>query len=298
MRVLITGIRGFVGHNLAIQLAKEHRVFGLSRAADGRNTFSWDDLSHGRVPAVDAIIHLAALVHDTNHEARPDEYFKINTGLTQKIYEYFCRHGEISKFIFFSTQTVSTGIHTPYGESKRRAEQFIIDNIARANGRQVCILRPCMIYGPGNKGNLNLLYNIVSRGLPWPLGAFDNRRSFVSVVNVGHIVSQILMTKIDNGVYDIADDETMSTNELVATICQAIGRKPRILKVPKWIVRAAAQAGDKIPIIPLNTERLSKLTEDYVVNNTPIKTALGINRMPVNTHDGILAAIRSLDRHA
>ena len=52
------------------------------------------------------------------------------------------------------------------------------------DGKKVYILRPCMIHGPGNKGNLNLLYGVVSKGMPWPLGAFENRRSFTSIGNL------------------------------------------------------------------------------------------------------------------
>ena len=81
----------------------------------------------------------------------------------------------------------------PYGESKIAAENYILgrlkaeDGRLKANlydGKDVYILRPCMIHGPGNKGNLNLLYNVVRKGIPWPLGAFENRRSFTSIDNL------------------------------------------------------------------------------------------------------------------
>lgn len=62
-----------------------------------------------------------------------------------------------------------------------------------ADGKQVYILRPCMIHGPGNKGNLNLLYNVVKKGIPWPLGSFENRRSFTSIDNLCYVVEGLLV---------------------------------------------------------------------------------------------------------
>jgi len=75
-----------------------------------------------------------------------------------------------------------------------------------------------MIHGPGNKGNLNLLYKLVQKGLPWPLGAFENKRSFTSIDNLTHIITQIIEKEIDPGIYQIADDEALSTNELIQLI--------------------------------------------------------------------------------
>ena len=75
-------------------------------------------------------------------------------------------------------------------------------------GKRVYILRPCMIHGPGNKGNLNLLYQLVSKGLPWPLGGFQNQRSFLSVENLCFVIKELLENEsIPSGVYQVADDE-------------------------------------------------------------------------------------------
>ena len=71
---------------------------------------------------------------------------------------------------------------THYGISKLQAENYILDQ-KLPEGKRVYILRPCMIHGPGNKGNLNLLYTLVKKGFPWPLGAFENQRSFLSIDN-------------------------------------------------------------------------------------------------------------------
>ena len=76
-----------------------------------------------------------------------------------------------------------------------------------------------MIHGPGNKGNLNLLYGVVKKGIPWPLGAFENRRSFTSVGNLCYVIDGLLTKSVPSGIYHMGDDEALSTNELIAVIC-------------------------------------------------------------------------------
>ena len=173
MIILITGVHGFVGTNLVKALSKEHTIYGLdiiSPLKDGvRFTFSWDYLDkEDGITEVDAIIHLAGKAHDTKNQTVSDVYFKVNTGLTQKIYDYFLASKRAKKFIFFSTakaaadkvedvlteDVVPTPVG-PYGESKIAAEKYIQEHLV--SDKQVYILRHCMIHGTGNKGNLNLL---------------------------------------------------------------------------------------------------------------------------------------------
>ena len=214
------------------------------------------------MPEFDAVIHLAGKAHDTKNRNAADTYFKINTGLTQRIFDWFLARPSIKKFIFFSTvksaaDSVQGDILTeecvpvpigPYGESKIKAENYIIERFAPEAlgnlyhafgdssiypGKQVYIMRPCMIHGPGNKGNLNLLYNVVSKGIPWPLGAFENRRSFTSVQNLCTVIEGFLTQKVESGIYHMADDDPLSTNELIEVICEALGKKTRILYILK-----------------------------------------------------------------
>ena len=266
MTILITGIHGFVGSNLVGYLSqgRNNTIYGLDIVAPEKpgvaKTFSWDDLDAGKVPEVDAVIHLAGKAHDTKNKAAADVYFKVNTGLTQKIFDWFLSCKGSRKFVFFSTAKSAAdrveGVLTedvvpapvgPYGESKIKAEEYIIGRFAPAAstrpnrsfddsdsafpGKSVYILRPCMIHGPGNKGNLNLLYSVVSRGIPWPLGAFDNLRTFTSVENICCTVGGLLAKDIPSGIYNMGDDEPLSTNELIAIICGVLGRRPHIWKL-------------------------------------------------------------------
>lgn len=312
MKLLITGIHGFVGSNLVEALKGEHTIYGLDIIApikDGvRYTFSWDYLEvENGIPEVDAIIHLAGKAHDTKNEAAADVYFKVNTELTKKIYDYFLAHDSIKKFVFFSTakaaadrvdgvlmEDVTPAPVGSYGESKIKAEEYILSKMedVRSKNKDVYIFRPCMIHGPGNKGNLNLLYGVVKKGIPWPLGAFENRRTFTSIENICFAVNGVLTKDVPSGIYNMGDDEALSTNELIEEICKSLGRKAHIWKLPKGLMTSVAKLGGMLHL-PLNPERLQKLTENYVSSNAKIKKALGIDRMPVDARTGLQRTLES-----
>jgi nucleoside-diphosphate-sugar epimerase len=306
MKILITGIHGFVGSNLVAALKENHTIYGLdiiSPIKDGVSyTYGWDDLDIGMVPDVDAIIHLAGKAHDTKNQADAEVYFNVNTGLTERIYNYFL-HSSARKFIFFSTAKAAAdkveGVLTeevtpapvgPYGESKIKAEEYILSHLNPE--KQVYIMRPCMIHGPGNKGNLNLLYNMVKKGIPWPLGAYENRRTFTSIDNVSFVISGLLTKDVPSGIYNMGDDEALSTNELIEIICSSLGKKAHIWRLPKGLMNGLAKVGGWLHL-PLNPERLRKLTENYVSSNAKIKAALGIEQMPVRAKDGLRKTLSS-----
>ena len=307
MKILITGVHGFVGSNLVKYLAPANEIYGLDIIAPEKEgvvkTYSWDDLDAGRVPEVDAIVHLAGKAHDTKNQAAAEVYFKVNTGLTQKMFDYFLAHSDIRKFVFFSTAKAAAdkvdGVLTeevvpapvgPYGESKIKAEEYILEHMPL--GKPVYIFRPCMIHGPGNKGNLNLLYNVVRKGIPWPLGAFENRRTFTSVENICFAVNGVLTKDVPSGIYNMGDDEALSTNELIEEICKSLGKKAHIWHLPKGLMNGVAKVGGWLHL-PLNPERLRKLTENYISSNAKIKKALGVERMPVDARDGLKVTLES-----
>ena len=327
MKILITGVHGFVGSNLVEALKGEHTIYGLdiiNPQKDGiRYTFSWDFLDKpNEIPEVDAIIHLAGKAHDTKNKSAADVYFKVNTGLTQKIFDWYLAHPTAKKFIQFSTvksaadrvegdflteECIPTPVG-PYGESKIAAENYIIEKFAPealkrpfhnftdedavVDGKKVYIMRPCMIHGPGNKGNLNLLYGVVSKGIPWPLGAFENRRSFTSIGNLQEVIKGLLTKDAPSGIYHMGDDEALSTNELIEVICSALGKKAHIWNIPRGLMNGFAKMGDVLHL-PLNSLRMQKLTENYVVSNAKIKAALGMKEMPVRAKDGLRETIKS-----
>jgi len=314
-KILITGINGFVGTNFTNSWFRNHKIVGLDihqpEKEGVERIFGWDEL--GKVPSVDAIVHLAGKAHDTKNRSEAQVYFDVNTGLTQKIFDYFLQ-SDARTFIFFSSvkaaaDSVPGDVLTeklvpapigPYGESKIRAEEYILKKLSTMGDQQsaksVFILRPCMIYGPGNKGNLTLLYSVVKKGIPWPLGAYENRRSFCSIDNISYVVEQLIVKEnIVSGIYHVCDDEPLSTNELIRLISESVGKKSHIWQLPKGLMNAAAAICGALKL-PLNKERLRKLTENYVVSNAKIKRALGIEKMPVTARDGMMKTLSSFNK--
>ena len=234
-----------------------------------------------------AVVHLAGKAHDLKKTSVAAEYFEVNIELTKKIFNAFFT-SEASVFVFMSTIKAEEGKEigaSAYSQSKYQAEEYILAQKVPA-GKRVYVLRPVMVHGPGNKGNLNVLFGAVKRLGVWPLAAFENQRSFVSVENLCFVVKALIANeKVVSGVYVVADEEALSTNELVALAGEAIGKKVAFWKVPKGLVYLLAKLGDVLPL-PLNSERLEKLTENAVVDASPLLKALGIKSLPLRTLDG------------
>ncbi|MFN1835378.1 NAD-dependent epimerase/dehydratase family protein [Balneola sp. MJW-20] len=312
MSVLLTGASGFVGKNLYPYL-KTYIKAEISCLYRNSHSFpyelssqdqliSWGEFWEGE-SSYRHYIHLAGKAHDTKQVSADKEYIEVNYELTKKLYERFLEDPSAELFVLMSsvkaaadsvegrlTEEVRPQPETPYGRSKLMAEDYIMENLPE--DKRVIIIRPCMIHGPGNKGNLNLLYSVVSKGIPWPLGAFDNRRSFLSIDNLNYVIGEILNGKLSSGIYNIADDEALSTNELVGLIAEVTGSRSRIWNIPEALIRLGAKAGNILPL-PLDEGRLQKLTENYVVSNQKLKEAVGIDRMPVTAGEGLIKTLRS-----
>ena len=296
MIVGITGATGFVGSNLTAYLRNDsfHEIFSLNRPIDPKKIFS--NKYH-------ALVHLAGKAHDLKKSSNPEEYYQVNYELTKSLYDAYLA-SSANKFIFISSVKAAgdnidiplTEEHIPapltdYGKSKLLAEQYI-QGIPLPEGKSFYILRPCMIHGPGNKGNLNLFYNFVSKGLPYPLASFQNKRSFLSVGNLCFVIKELIeRDDIPSGVYHVADDEALSTNELVAILAESLNKSPTLWPIPVGIIKSLAKIGDRLKL-PLNTERLSKLTENYVVSNAKIKGVLG-KKLPLSAREGIGVTAKS-----
>ena len=290
MKIYLTGSSGFVGtsflnyfNNLPIFIWTKGLEFSLNKAS--------------------IVIHLAGKAHDLRNTLRPEEYYQVNTNLTQKVFDAFLDSDAEVFLTLSSVKAVADEVNgsltedfipnpiTHYGKSKLLAEQYILSK-SIPDGKRVYILRPCMIHGPGNKGNLNLLYKLVSKGIPWPLGAFDNNRSFCSIDNLMFIIKELIEREdIPSGVYNIADDEALSTNEVISVLAESQNRTARIWKVSKGLVHNVAKIGNLLRL-PLNEERLHKLTDSYMVSNQKIKTAIG-KSLPVSSKEGLLKTFNS-----
>ena len=291
--LFLTGDTGFVGSNL-IKLF--HSIYEIVSYKKGTLINIEQDV----------VIHLAGKAHDFKKTSNPDEYYHVNTNLTKKVFDAFLASNAKVFITLSSVKAVADEVHgelteeyianpiTHYGKSKLLAEQYILSKQI-PEGKRFYILRPCMIHGPGNQGNLNLLYNFVSKGIPWPLGIFENKRSFCSIENLCFIFNEIIVNEqIASGIYNIADDEALSTNEIISIIGQKQGGKAYILKIPKYIIKILSKLGDLFRL-PLNSDKLQKLTETYVVSNKKIK--LAINKpLPVTAIGGLMKTINSFGK--
>jgi nucleoside-diphosphate-sugar epimerase len=302
LNILVSGATGFVGVNLVQELKKSHRIFTLGRT---NSDFNWATLDSIVNEDIDIFIHLAGKAHDTAKFSDEAEYFEVNTGLTEKLYKKFLL-SQARLFVFMSSvKAVADQVdhimdesHLPqpitaYGRSKRQAEEYLLANLPKDNQKSIVILRPCMIHGQGNKGNLNLLYRLIQKGLPWPLAAFKNERSYLSITNLCFIISEIIKKDgVPNDIYHVADDESISTNDLVKLIARVSEKRIWLWSIPAPVLNAMARLGDLLGL-PFNKERLDKLTESYVVSNDKIKDVLGISEMPTDVRAGLKATLRS-----
>jgi nucleoside-diphosphate-sugar epimerase len=298
INIIISGASGFLGSNWITYSEKYVNLNNMPFKRDEK--ISKYDLIGSKKSV---FLHLAGRAHDTKKTLNPEVYFDVNTVYTKKLFDEFLL-SKIDTFIIISSvksvcnhttdELTELSIPQPisdYGKSKYLAEQYILSKKIPPN-KKIYILRPCMIHGPNNKGNLNLLYNEVKNGLPWPLGLYKNKRSFCSIENICFVINELInRNDIPSGIYNIADDVALSTNDLIKLIATSQNKKPLILNIPKSIIFILSRLGDFIPF-PLNSERLEKLTESFLVSNRKIIKALG-KSLPISSKEGLLKTFQS-----
>jgi nucleoside-diphosphate-sugar epimerase len=290
-RIFLTGYKGFVGVNL-IEYFSSSKFYKYQRETP-------IEINQ------DIVIHLAGKAHDIKKTSNSDEYYQVNTELTKKVFDAFLVSNarifitlSSVKAVVDEVQEALTEIHKPipithYGKSKLLSEEYIFSKEIPEDKR-VYVFRPCMIHGPGNKGNLNLLYKIISKNIPWPLGAFENKRSFCSIDNLMFIIKEFIERgNIPSGIYNVSDDDPLSTNELIGLIAQSQNREPTILRISKGLIERLAKIGDKFNL-PLNSERLRKLTSSFVVSNAKVKLAIG-KPLLISSREGLLKTFKSFN---
>ena len=290
MSIYLTGASGFVGKNLISYFNNKIEI--KKHVRDAEFCISQN-----------IVIHLAGKAHDLKNISNKEEYYEVNTELTKKIFDAFLISDSSVFIMLSSVKAVADNVvgslsedcepnpKTHYGKSKLLAERYILSKNIPGNKR-VYILRPCMIHGPNNKGNLNLLYKLVSKRIPWILGAFKNMRSYCSIDNLLFVINEFIHNNaIQSGVYNVADDEHLSTNEIISLMAKSNNKKAIIFNVYPFIIKIIAKIGDVIPL-PLNSERLKKLTESYMVSNEKLKKNIG-KELPLTSRVGIINTFKT-----
>ena len=277
MMIVISGSSGFIGQNL---LKKIPNAKGVSlRDSKWRESFCSSEV----------IINLVGKAHDHDGKCTQKDYYYANVTLLKEQFNQFIQSAS-KVFIHVSsiaaveeygrdellTETALCKPVSWYGKSKREAEEWLLSQ-PLAVDKKLIILRPPMIHGPGDKGNLGLLYKFISKGIPYPLAAFNNRRSFIGIDNFAFFIESIIFKyqRMESGIYNISDNETLSTNEVIEVIEDVLCRNIIKVALPKNFLFFLARIGDMIPL-PLNSKKLKKLTSNLIVSNAKIKQSLDI----------------------
>ncbi|HKV75912.1 MAG TPA: NAD-dependent epimerase/dehydratase family protein [Gemmatimonadales bacterium] len=270
MRVLVTGANGFIGRHLVQRLSQlGYAVRAGVRGKDGAGQAGGVELIHlGEVgphtdwkPSledVSVVVHLAAVAHRIGPAAaQAEEYQLVNGEGTARLAEQVAASPTVRRLILLSSIAVTGSqsqfpvsehsVPAPdsaYGWSKYRAELAVAE-VLRATVADWCALRPALVYGPGNPGNMARLFRLVSLGIPLPLDAIPNYRSFLYVENLVDVIARVLDSpQASRRVFAVADREVVSTSELLRLIGRAAGRPVRLFSVPPELLRGAARVGD------------------------------------------------------
>lgn len=300
MKISVFGASGFIGKNLIQNLPLGFDVNAVSlRDENWRKAI--DDST--------VFINLIGKAHDHQGTATDEDYYFANVELAKQIFGAFQKSGaklliHISSLAaleeFESTkpllETDTAHPQSVYGKSKRAAEEWLLNQSLSAN-KKLIILRPPMVHGEGDKGNLGLLYKLISKGIPYPLSSFDNQRSFISIDNFSFFIKEIIekFEMLPSGIYHISDDQTISTQQIIDIIKKVENKNVINLSIPKSIINALAKVGDVLPL-PLNTKRLKKMTSNLVVSNQKIKSGLAIEALPITAEEGLKKTIKSFTK--
>ncbi len=264
MQILLTGITGFVGTTLIQHLKSTTQfelhptlrlpVLGYPQATvvgSINHHTDWTTALQG----IDTVIHLAARAHQINdtHPNPEQAFYEVNTAGTANLVQQSIE-ARVKHFIFISSigamATLSDQVltadspcqpDTPYGRSKLAAEQALIQK-TQGTGMTYTIIRPPLVYGPGNPGNMERLIKLVYTGYPLPLGAIHNRRSLVALPNLIDLITTCLThPAATNQTFLVSDNEDLSTTGLIKRLAKALDKPARLLPIPMPLLQSAAQ---------------------------------------------------------
>ncbi|BAC17172.1 NAD dependent epimerase/dehydratase family protein [Corynebacterium efficiens YS-314] len=265
MRVLITGANGFIGRYLVDKLASTHEVIAAVRTdtvfpqgVEVRVIPSIDSQSDwvGLLSDIDVVVHLAARVHVMNESAEDplSEFREVNALGTSKLAGAAAEQG-VKRFVFMSSikangegnshapysDTDVPAPVDPYGVSKWEAEQ-LVTSVGNETGMEIVILRAPVVYGPGVRGNIKRLSQLVRLGLPLPFGAVNNRRTMLSLQNLGVWVGRAISeaSPPERAVL-MGDPSPVSTRVLVEELALGMGKRAILLPIPVSLMERVAR---------------------------------------------------------
>lgn len=286
MRILLTGSSGFLGGVFIKEWQNDHEILTLGRSKE--NLISIDLSKEVPVlPAVELIVHTAGKAHVVpKTQAEKQEFLDVNVRGTAHLLKGIKQMPRL--FVFISTVAVyglEKGLEvsedspanggTPYGNSKIEAENLILE-WGSQNGVDVVILRLPLIAGPNPPGNLGAMIKAIRAGYYFRLGEGRARKSIVLASDVAHLILRLLGKE---GIYNLNDGCHPSLAELDLKIASHMGKT--IWSLPEKVIRPFAKLGDKIPIVPINTYRIQKLSHTLTFSDQKARKELGWNPRPV-----------------
>lgn len=300
--ILLTGSTGFIGKELVksiidsgLSLSVALRAEKASAEISSFVVGGLDHLTDWSVALVnqDVVIHCAARVHIMNDSSSDplSEFRVVNTEGAINLARQAAEAG-VKRFIFLSSISVNGMSNTtPFfvndlpapvedsAISKLEAEVGL-RKIAAKTGMEVVVIRPPLVYGFGAPGNFGKLVKLVSKNLPLPFGAIQNKRSLVALDNlIDLIITCIDHPNAGNQTFLVSDDYDVSTTELLSTMALAAGKKPRLLYVPaNWLNLVAKLTGKEVVI--------ERLCGSLQVDMSHTKDVLGW-KPPVSFREGI-----------
>lgn len=318
---LVTGASGFVGRHLCPEL---ERIGWRVRACYSRNgppaesvgqsiewrkmnpmgsSTDWSRLLDGGITTV---IHLAALAHRIGVNEQPTslEYDEINHKATARLAAQAAACPTIRRFLFVSSigavasmsdqridETSACRPDTPYGLSKLAAEKAVRRELS-PSAVHWCILRPPLLYGRGNPGNMERLLALIDLGLPLPFGSIENRRSFLYIGNfIDSIKLGLTHSSAANQLFCIADSEELSTPALIRGLGEAKQKKVHLFRFPVGALRALGHAGTVFERVlgrslGINTATVDKLCGSLAIDSSFFRSTCGW-RPPFSLQDGL-----------
>ena len=254
-KIFITGSNGFVGRHLVKQLITRNMPFiAGNRLLYGDLTTQ--DFKETILDEVEILVHLAARVHvmDEHDSASIFKFRQTNVLATIKLANAAKEKG-VKRFIYLSSVKVNgestTGIpfsaddkpapEDPYGISKMEAEKALLA-LHVPNVFEVVIIRPPLIYGIGVAANFQKLFFLVQKGIPTPFGLVQNKRSFVSVLNLVDLIIKCFDHPMAAGqIFLVSDDNDLSIRDLINQMGLVLDKNPAFLPVPVFLMKAVAK---------------------------------------------------------
>lgn len=282
-KILITGAGSYVGESVRRYiLAKDssYRIDAVDTMGD-----NWKKADYAKY---DVVFHVAGIAHVNADPKMEPLYYKVNCNLTIEVAKHAKAAG-VRQFIFMSSQIVFhesqslkaevlTAETKPapngfYGNSKLQAENGLWnlvknqkENSTRSQGgnqMKICILRPCMIYGPNAKGNFSRLAKLACKTPVFP--EWHNKRSMLYIDNLAEFVKQAIERELEGTFYP-QNRELADTVEIVRYFAKEAGHKIWITKLLNpfvWMGSLVLQPINKMFATYYYNPKMSKMEFDY-----------------------------------